>query len=81
MAARTACTAMAQLLAPFSAKSVPVVAASPWSWGGCLVGTDVFAISSQTPWQAEFERVARVRVSKVQMECCAHGNNLYGYGG
>jgi hypothetical protein len=45
------------LLAPFSAESVPAPAASPWFREGCLAGTDVIAIPSQTPPQAEFERV------------------------
>jgi hypothetical protein len=59
---------MAPLLAPFSAESEPAAAALTWFWGGYLARTDVIDISSKTLRQAEFERVARVRVSKAEME-------------
>jgi hypothetical protein len=68
LVARTACTEMAPLLTPISAESVPVAAATRWFWGGYLASTDVIAIPSQTPGQAEFDRVARVTVSKAEME-------------
>jgi hypothetical protein len=68
LAARTACTAKAIILALFSVESMSVVAASPWFWEGCLAGIDVIAISSQTLQQAEFERVTRVSVSKAEMK-------------